>query len=33
MRKLILLAVAGYLWKKFIQKAPATKSGLNPFRR
>jgi hypothetical protein len=33
MRKLILLAVASYLWRKFVRKTPAATRSLSPFRR
>ena len=34
MRKLILFAVASYLWRKFAARsAPAATRTLNPFRR
>jgi hypothetical protein len=33
MRKLILLAVASYLWRKFAHRAPMATRRLSPFRR
>jgi hypothetical protein len=33
MRKLILLAIASYLWRKFVQKSPAATRTPSPFRR
>jgi len=33
MRKLIFLAVAGYLWKKFSQRADPAARGIRPVRR
>jgi hypothetical protein len=33
MRKLILLAVASYLWRKFARKTPSAGRTLNPLRR
>ena len=33
MRKLIFLAVAGYLWRKLTQEGPAATRSMRPFRR